>query len=114
MIAGFLWSYAMHVYSAVPDITADTDAGLKTGATILGKNTTLALCGILYAASGILTLPYIGVFSYIAIAVYLVMIAISIKKKGPIEVLPIYKYFPLINTIIGGIIFFILLYKNIF
>lgn len=114
MIAGFLWSYAMHVYSAVPDITADTNAGLQTGATILGKNATLILCGILYAISGILALPYIGVFGYVAIFVYLYMIFISIKKKEPDEVLSIYKYFPLLNTIIGGAIFFILIYKNIY
>lgn len=114
MIAGFLWSYAMHVYSAVPDITADTNAGLQTGATMLGKNATLILCGILYAISGILAIPYIGVFGYVAIAIYLYMIVISIKKKEPDEVLSIYKYFPLLNTIIGGVIFFILLYKNIF
>lgn len=114
MIAGFLWSYAMHVYSAVPDITADTNAGIQTGATILGKNATLILCGMLYAVSGILAIPYIGVFGYVAIAVYLYMIIISIKKKEPDGVLSIYKYFPLLNTIIGGTIFFILIYKNIY
>ena len=37
ILAGMLWATAMHAYSAVPDIDADTKAGIPTIATFLGK-----------------------------------------------------------------------------
>jgi 4-hydroxybenzoate polyprenyltransferase len=46
---------AMHAYSAIPDIQADTDAKIQTTATVLGKYGTLiycALCRILASSIG--------------------------------------------------------------
>ena len=106
MFAGFLWSYAMHLYSAVPDINADKAAHIKTGATLLGKNPTLILCGILYFCSTVIAFMYVGVFACIAAFGYLYLIVISIKKKSPEDVLEIYKMFPLTNAIMGAILFF--------
>lgn len=110
MLAGFLWSYAMHLYSAVPDITADKVAGIKTGATLLGKNTTLVLCGVLYAASAVIAYFYIGFFAGIAGLGYLYLIFISIKKNKPEEVLAVYKVFPFFNTLVGALLFAILFF----
>lgn len=35
--AGALWTWAMHLYSAIPDIQPDTKAGIHTTATTFGK-----------------------------------------------------------------------------
>jgi len=110
MVAGFLWSYAMHLYSAVPDINADKAAGIKTGANLLGKNPTLILCGILYFSSAVIAFMYIGLFAFIAVLGYLYLIVISINKKSPEEVLDVYKIFPLLNTFVGAILFFKILF----
>ena len=110
MLAGFLWSYSMHMYSAVPDINADKNANIQTSATLLGKNTALFICGILYAISAFIAYFYIGPFAIIAGLGYLYLIFISIKKKNPEQVLSIYKIFPFFNTVIGLILFFILFF----
>ena len=47
LVAGGCWSMAMHAYSAAPDISADTTAGMKTIATALRLKGTLAFCGLL-------------------------------------------------------------------
>jgi 4-hydroxybenzoate polyprenyltransferase len=113
IIAGIIWSISMHAYSAIPDINADSKAGIQTGATILGKNKMLILCGILYTTSAILAVPYLGIFAYIGGLVYLVLIILSIKKQTPEETLKYYKMFPVINTLIGAVIFFSILFKNL-
>ena len=110
MLAGFLWSYAMHLYSAVPDINADKAANIKTGANLLGKNPTLILCGILYLSSAIIAFMYVGLFACIAALGYLYLIALSVCKKTPEEVLHVYKMFPLFNTVVGAILFFQILF----
>lgn len=110
MLAGFLWSYAMHLYSAVPDINADKAANIQTGATLLGKNTTLVLCGVLYAISAVIAYFYIGFFAILAGLGYLYLIFISVRKSNPEEVLSVYKMFPLFNTLVGAILFAILLF----
>ena len=110
MLAGFLWSYAMHLYSAVPDINADKAAHIKTGANLLGKNPTLILCGVLYLSSAIIAFIYIKFFAVIAALAYLYLIGISISKKNPEGVLAVYKIFPLLNTCIGAMLFFQILF----
>lgn len=110
MLAGFIWSYAMHLYSAVPDINADKSANIQTGATLLGKNTTLYLCGFLYVVSAIIAFFYIGFFALLAGLGYLYLIFISIIKTELEEVLSVYKIFPLFNTLVGVILFAILLF----
>lgn len=113
ILAGIIWSISMHAYSAVPDINADIQANIKTGAIILGKNKMLLLCGLLYVIASILAVPYIGNFAYIAGLVYVVLIALSINKKTPEETLKYYKMFPIVNTLIGTVLFFIILFKTL-
>lgn len=114
IIAGVIWSVSMHAYSAVPDINADSKANIQTGATILGKNKMLILCGILYATSAILAAQYLGMLAYIAGLIYIIIIILSIKTKTPEEVLKYYKLFPVVNTLIGAMIFFNILFKNLY
>ncbi len=109
MLAGFLWSYSMHVYSAIPDINADKEAGISTSATYFGKNTTVLFCGLLYTLSSIIAYYFIGFFSVIIWLIYMVLIYLSYKKETPEGVLSIYKIFPLINTLVGGMLFIIFL-----
>ena len=109
MLAGFFWSYAMHVYSAIPDIHADTAAGITTSATLLGKNKTIALCGIFYSLAALIAYFYVGYFAIIILSIYVVLLFFSYKKKTPEEMLSVYKIFPLINTMVGGLLFIIFL-----
>jgi len=112
VLAGVIWAVSMHAYSAVPDINADTKAGIKTGATLLGKNKMLLLCGLLFGLASILAFPYLGWFSFAAGLVYLLIITLSIKKKRPEDTLVYYKLFPIINTLAGGVIFFTIYWSS--
>lgn len=104
-IAGLSWSMAMHAYSAVPDIKADTEARLDTIATYLGINKTLLLCGILYILSSIIVFFYLGPIALLLGLIYFTLMVLSFLN--PEKIFKHYTYFPIINTLCGMIIFMI-------
>ncbi len=109
LLAGLMWSIAMHAYSAVPDIEADRGAGLSTIATVLEKKKTIILCALLYLGSGIFVFPYIGSISIILSTLYMFLMALSLRTRTHEELHKLYTYFPLLNTVSGMIIFFAML-----
>jgi len=105
LIAWVLRCMAMHAYSAIPDIQADKQANLQTTATILGKNWTLLYCLLCWILAAILGSFVIGPMALILGAVYSILIYISRKQ----DLFHIYKRFPLINTIVWMLLFFVIL-----
>ena len=103
--ASWLWTMAMHAYSAIPDIDADREAGLSTVATLLGRNVTLIFCLAAYLASALIAFPYLGYFSIIAAIVYTAMIAISFLSRNSEGIFSIYRRFPIVNAIVGFALF---------
>lgn len=104
-LAGTLWVMAMHAYSAVPDIEADTKARLQTIATKFGKIGTLIFCLLCYVGSGILAFPYLHFLVVILGSIYSVLILISIFGKQKTWIFQVYKWFPLVNAVLGFSIF---------
>ena len=100
LASGFLWSAAMHAFSAVPDVEADKKAGLATIATILGEKRTVLLCTLLYALSTIILLPFLGALGVLLGAIYISTMAYSFGKNAQ-KTFAIYTRFPLINTLAG-------------
>jgi 4-hydroxybenzoate polyprenyltransferase len=98
-IAGVLWAMAMHAYSAVPDIKADTDAGLRTIATWLGRDRTIVMCLVFYIASAALFALLVGVFPLIAVLVYVGLMIWSLREKDDSKLFKIYTYFPWVNFV---------------
>jgi 4-hydroxybenzoate polyprenyltransferase len=98
-IAGILWAMAMHAYSAVPDIKADTDAGLRTVATWLSRKITIILCLILYIASAALFSKLVGIFPLVAVLIYVALMLWSLKEKDDSKLFKIYTYFPWVNFV---------------
>lgn len=105
ILSAGLWAMAMHAYSAIPDIEADRQANLKTIATELGATATLALCSILYVSSALIALPYIGILAIFLGIVFAVMIAISFHFNKTNRLFAVYKFFPIINSISGFLLF---------
>lgn len=98
-----LWTSAMHLFSAIPDISADQRANLKTTAVILGKEKSLLLCSMLwffFACMLVILVPlpwlYLG-FLYSLIPIYVLLSRVPVEK--------VYKFFPLLNAVIGCIVF---------
>lgn len=109
--AGF-WTMAMHAYSAVPDIVADKQANLQTVATKLGSNITLLFCLICYILSSILAFQFIGIFAVLFGIIYAVMMIISFKFNQTDEVFKVYKFFPMVNTIVGFFLFWTIAFSK--
>ncbi len=105
IIAASFWTAAMHAYSAVPDIAVDREANVKTIATTLGAKWTLILCAILYAASAILAFSYLPMLALALGILYFIVSLISIKLEADGRIFNMYRYFPILNTLGGFLIF---------
>ncbi len=99
--AATAWVMAMQLYSAIPDIVPDDQAGLKTTATVLGEKRGLLLCGFLWLVWGGLVFlydPFLGILG----GVYLVIVLLNLIRKVPVSVS--YWWFPKINFWVGFIL----------
>lgn len=112
VIAGMCWCMAMHLYSAIPDIQADTEAWLSTTAMLTWERGGLVLCMILYALAAVLSFSWIGIISLVLWAVYLIMMIRTWVRLRNIS--QIYRYFPWVNMISGMCIFLVLLYQLLY
>lgn len=110
VVAAWLWSMAMHAYSAVPDIQADAQAGLKTIATTFGHHGTLMFCGLCYLISAALGFSALGWWAVAVGGVYLVLMGISWSRTGE-KLFYIYRWFPVVNTLIGFGLFCLALFS---
>jgi lycopene elongase/hydratase (dihydrobisanhydrobacterioruberin-forming) len=106
LLAGMAWATAMHAYSAVPDIEADTTSGIATIATKLGRTGTLILCLGLYASAGILGTYALGWLSLLLGVVYVGMMVWSLRVQSDEALFRLYARFPLVNTVCGMVVFF--------
>ena len=105
-----LWATAMHAYSAVPDIDADTKAGVPTIATFLGKKTTLLLCALLYAGSALILCSQMPLVALVGGMVFAVLMYLSYRTTTDEDLFKLYTHFPLINTSIGALVSITLIY----
>jgi 4-hydroxybenzoate polyprenyltransferase len=105
-LAGWCWVMAMQLYSAVPDITADSASGIRTTATVLGLKEALVLCLALYLLAAALAYPAIGWLALPLGLVYALLMALSLRAGSEEGVMRLYRRFPLINTLCGMALFF--------
>lgn len=108
IIAATAWCMAMHAYSAIPDIGADTKAGLRTIATWLGQKKTLVFCATLYICASAILYTRVTLFTLPVACVYLGLMIMSWKKTGD-SLFRVYTWFPFINTLVGAYLFLLLL-----
>lgn len=104
ILALFCWTTAMHLFSAIPDISADKKAHLKTTALTLGHNNSLIACAALWTITAIATIWTTESYLSIVVLIYpLIPLLLLINKDFKIK--KIYKLFPYINTLAGFILF---------
>jgi 4-hydroxybenzoate polyprenyltransferase len=104
LISAGLWTMAMHTYSAIPDIEADKKSNTPTIATVLGSKLTLLYCFICYTLSGILLAQFSPILGIGIAIIYGFMIGLSYNQNSA-RIFKLYTYFPLLNAIIGFILF---------
>jgi 4-hydroxybenzoate polyprenyltransferase len=101
LAGGWIWSMAMHTFSAIPDIEPDRRAGITTTATVLGRDRTLAYCaGCWLLAAGLMAAlhPFLGA----VFAVYPVFVAAV--ALADVSVSRAYWWFPVMNTLAGAVL----------
>jgi len=107
----WFWAAAMHLFSAIPDITADTKANLKTSAVILGKNLSLLTCSALWALFLYLILPVLPLFLALIFLIY-PLIPLLLFLNPSTSITKVYWLYPYINNLAGLMVFLALILHN--
>jgi 4-hydroxybenzoate polyprenyltransferase len=98
---GWLWTMAMHTFSAIPDIEPDREAGIKTTATLLGQRRTYAYCAVVWAAAAAafaLVHPFLGA----VLGVYPLLVVGIVAADVAVD--RAYWWYPAINTVVGAVL----------
>lgn len=108
-IGGWCWSAAMHLFSAIPDIVPDREAKLSTTAVVLGKTGALCTCSVLWLVATLCAVatPAVGVVGWLGI-VY-VAVPLLLLRSSDTALFGAYARMPLLNTLLGGVIFWAVL-----
>ena len=101
LVGAWLWTMAMHTFSAIPDIEPDRAAGIRTTATVLGQRWTYGYCGVVWLGAAVafaFVHPFLG--SLLGIyPVFLAGVALS-----DVDVDRAYWWFPILNTAVGAVL----------
>lgn len=96
--AAALWYMALHAYRAVPDIEIDRGADLRTIATVLGKQWTLAVCLIAYLIVAYIAFLLLGFIGLLLGTLYIWLVLRSMRARTHEELLRYAEVFRWTNT----------------
>lgn len=104
LVAIVCWTSAMHLFSAIPDITADHQAKLRTTATVLGRYLSLLVCTVLWLITAIIAVS-ISKFLLFFFIYPIIPFYVLFNKKASLETT--YWLFPKINLIVGFLLYLV-------
>lgn len=103
LLAGFLHAFAMHLFSAVPDIQFDKDTEITTTAVLFGRNASLFTCMLAWSGLFFITINLSrSIFGFLTLIYPAMVMYLLLTKK---KVLEVYWLYPYINTGLGGFMF---------
>lgn len=110
ILAAFSWCFAMHLFSAIPDIKPDTKAKLCTSAVKFGEKNSLILCSLFWLLTASIVLyqknAFFPLIIYPIIPIYILVRKLDVSK--------VYWKFPYLNLFIGFYLFFVTVHlKNL-
>lgn len=108
VLAGFFHIAAMHLFSAIPDIDCDGQAGILTTAVLLGRRASLLLVLMFWSMLALLALVLSGYHPLSLFGLLYPAIPLSLLLCRRLEVERVYWYLPYVNTILGGMLFTVL------
>ncbi len=112
IVAASLWTAAMHAYSAIPDIKADTKAGLETIATLLGRGWTHGFCVACFCVAAIIAAANESPVSVLGL-LYIGLMRWS-DTSTDAGVFRVYRIFPWVNAIAGFLVFISVAWPKLF
>ena len=101
VVGAWLWTMAMHTFSAVPDIEPDRAAGIQTTATVLGEGPTYAYCGVVWALAAVV-FWFVHPFWGVMLGIYPVFTAFVALSEVSVD--RAYWWFPVLNTVVGTLL----------
>jgi 4-hydroxybenzoate polyprenyltransferase len=105
LIAAYLHISAMHLFSAIPDIAYDRDAGISTTAVVLDRRASLTLCLVFWSLLAIFAIVLSGFFPLAFLVLIYPLIPALLLTGDRISIDDAYWYLPYVNTCLGGLLF---------
>jgi len=114
MVGAFFHISAMHIFSAIPDIEYDKEAGINTTPVYIGERASLVLTLIFWLLLSfiVITLADFRILSFLVFLYPLFPFLLLIKKE--LDINKLYWYLPYVNTSLGGLLFTALVLYNVF
>jgi 4-hydroxybenzoate polyprenyltransferase len=107
LLAAFAWTWAMQLFSAIPDIDADGQAGIRTTAVAIGRKASLVLCFIFWAFfAGTLVFIVQWNLPFSVLSLVYPAIPIYILARPETDIHRVYWYYPYFTGVFGMVIFF--------
>ena len=106
LAAASLHTFAMHLFSAVPDVEYDTKTGIATTAVVLGGRSSMVLCLLAWSGVAAITI-LIGTgnpLSYLALIYPLAVAMLLVSGRG---VDTVYWFYPYVNVGLGAVLFLV-------
>lgn len=102
--AGLFWVTAMHLFSAIPDITPDKNVGLATTAVVYGKKLSLVFTSALWGLCSFLVITSWQLFPVSLFTLIYPVIPLLLLDKTDEEISNVYWFFPYLNAFMGFIL----------
>jgi lycopene elongase/hydratase (dihydrobisanhydrobacterioruberin-forming) len=105
---------AMHIFSAIPDIEYDGDAGINTTPVFIGMKASLLLCLFFWLGLSFIVI-YLAQFFPLSFLVFLYpLFPLILLIKTSLDINKVYWYLPYVNTALGGLLFTALVVNTVF
>jgi 4-hydroxybenzoate polyprenyltransferase len=114
MLGAYFHISAMHIFSAIPDIKYDHEAGINTTPVYMGKKPALILTLIFWLILSVVVI-ILADFRLLSLLVLIYpLFPLLILFKDDLQIDKLYWYLPYVNTSLGGLLFVTLVLYNIF
>ncbi|MFB6108453.1 MAG: prenyltransferase [Haloplanus sp.] len=101
LLGGWLWTMAMHTFSAVPDVDPDRAAGIRTTATVLGERGAYAYCAVCWTLAA---LAFAALDWRLAVPLAVYPLFTAAVAASSVDVSRAYWWFPALNTAVGALL----------
>ncbi|MFB6203649.1 MAG: prenyltransferase [Candidatus Nanohaloarchaea archaeon] len=101
LAGGWLWTMAMHTFSAIPDIGPDRRSGVETTATFLGRERTYGYCTAVWSLSAVSFATHSALLG--ALFSFYPLLCAAVYLSG-VEDSRAYWWYPYINGLTGMVI----------
>jgi 4-hydroxybenzoate polyprenyltransferase len=102
---GFFHIAAMHLFSAIPDIEYDREAGITTTAVYLGKKWSLVLCLAFWMILSVIVITATGWLLLSALVLLFPAVPAILLLEENVSIERLYWLLPYLNTGLGGLLF---------